>query len=147
MYNMAMSLKKAGARVKIIAFNTKKHFIDPSLIPESFNADFDPELIYLDATVRFGPALLNLVKGDSYNVSRFNSRLFHRTLAQILQREQFDIIQFESVFMTPYRKTIRKNSNAKVILRAHNVEFLIWKRLADTTSNAVKKWYLNFLSG
>ena len=147
MYNMAMSLKEAGAQVKIIAFNTKKHFIDPSRIPESFTADFSPELIYLDASVRLIPAMLNLVYGDSYNVSRFNSSLFHKTLSGVLDREQFDIIQLESVFMTPYVDTIRKKSKAKIILRAHNVEFVIWQRLAESTTGALKKWYLKFLSG
>jgi aspartate/glutamate racemase len=35
MYNMALSLKKAGAKVKVIALNTKKHFIDHASLQAS----------------------------------------------------------------------------------------------------------------
>jgi glycosyltransferase involved in cell wall biosynthesis len=42
--------------------------------------------------------------------------------------------------------TIKKYSNAKIILRAHNVEWLIWKRLADACTNPIKKMYLRFLT-
>jgi len=146
MYNMAMSLKKANARVKIVAFNTKKHFVDPAKMPDDFVASFNPELVFLDATVKIFPALLNLVGQKSYNVSRFNTKLFNDTLVQILDREQFDIIQLESLFMTPYLKTIRSKSKAPVILRSHNVEFLIWQRLASSEKNSIKKWYIELLS-
>ncbi|HEX5002813.1 MAG TPA: glycosyltransferase family 4 protein, partial [Bacteroidia bacterium] len=33
-----------------------------------------------------------------------------------------------------------------VFLRTHNVEYEIWKRLAGSADNLLKKWYLNFLS-
>jgi glycosyltransferase involved in cell wall biosynthesis len=147
MYNMARSLKKAGMQVKILAFNTRKHFVNPAALPENFREDFDPEMVYLDATVKLLPAAWNLLKGDSYNVSRFDSGLFHRTLSGLLQREQYDIIQMESLFMTPYLATIRKYSQATIVFRSHNVEFVIWKRLAGATTNRIKKWYLNLLSG
>ncbi len=146
MFNMAVALKKAGACVKILAFNTKKHFVDPSTLPEQFVTDFSPELVYLDATVRPVPAFLNLLGGGSYNVSRFKTQLFKDTLEQLLDREQFDVIQLESLFMTPYLQTIRKKSKAPVILRSHNVEFQIWQRLASTEKNSFKKWYLTLLS-
>ena len=146
MYNMARSLKKTGTDVKILTFNTRKHFIDPASLPEEFVSAFDPEMVYLDASVKALPAMLNLVRGDSYNISRFDTPLFHTTLASLLQREQYDVIQMESLFMTPYLTTIRKYSKAPVIYRSHNVEYLIWKRLAATTTQPLKKWYLNFLS-
>lgn len=146
MYNMSMALKKSGAEVKILAFNTKKHFVDPSKMPESFVHDFQPELVYLDATVKILPALISLVAGSSYNMSRFNTKLFRETLEQLLDREEFDIIQLESLYMTPYLETIRKKSKATVILRSHNVEFLIWQRLALSEKNIFRKWYLDILS-
>ena len=146
MYNMAMALNKSGVAVKILAFNTKKHFVDPSTLPEQFVATFQPELVYLDATVKFVPALVNLVAGGSYNVNRFHTRLFNDTLEQILDRDEFDVIQMESLFMTPYLDTIRKKSKALVVLRSHNVEYLIWQRLAVSEKNTLKKWYLELLS-
>ncbi len=146
MYNMAKALKKAQAHVKILAFNTKKHFVDPAGIPVDVVSDFNPEFVYLDATVKPLPALFNLVSGSSYNVSRFNTNLFRQTLEQLLDREEFDVIQMESLFMTPYLNTIRKKTKAKIILRSHNVEFLIWQRLAASEKNSIRKWYLQLLS-
>ncbi|MDQ3049511.1 MAG: glycosyltransferase family 4 protein [Bacteroidota bacterium] len=146
MYNMAKSLKKAEASVKILAFNTKKHFVDPAAIPEHVTADFNPEFVYLDASVKPLPAFLNLLGGSSYNVSRFNTQLFRETLEQLLDREEFDVVQMESLFMTPYLNTIRKKTKAKIVLRSHNVEFLIWQRLAASEKNSIRKWYLQLLS-
>jgi glycosyltransferase involved in cell wall biosynthesis len=33
-----------------------------------------------------------------------------------------------------------------VVLRAHNVEYVIWQRMAAATGNPLKRWYLDFLS-
>ena len=40
---------------------------------------------------------------------------------------------------------IRENSQARIVLRAHNVEHIIWKRLRDAEHrNPLKRWYLGF---
>jgi len=54
-------------------------------------------------------------------------------------------VQLEGINLAPYIPTIRANSTAKVVMRAHNVEFEIWERVADTTSFLPKKWYLRYL--
>jgi glycosyltransferase involved in cell wall biosynthesis len=48
--------------------------------------------------------------------------------------------------MTPYILTIRQNSSAKIVLRSHNLEHLIWERLANSTGNKAKKIYLKHLA-
>ncbi|HMT28701.1 MAG TPA: glycosyltransferase family 4 protein [Bacteroidia bacterium] len=146
MYNMAYALHKAGAQVKILSFNTKKHYVDLKNVPEEFTKIFKPESVYLDATVKAVPAFLNLFSSESYNISRFNVQEFHDKLEEILSHETFDIIQLESLFVTPYLTTIRKFTSAKIVFRAHNVEYIIWERLAASTRNPVKKWYLNLLA-
>ncbi len=146
MYNNAISLAASGADVKILSFNTKKHYVDPGSIPGWFRDKFNPSFIYLDATVKPIPALINIFSNDSYNISRFDALSFHEALEKLLQLYSFDVIQLESLFMTPYISTIRKYSKAAIVLRAHNVEHIIWKRLAASSSNPVKKWYLHMLS-
>jgi glycosyltransferase involved in cell wall biosynthesis len=49
------------------------------------------------------------------------------------------------VYMAPYIETIRENSKAMIVLRAHNVEHLIWDRIAKKTKFPPKKWYINHL--
>lgn len=146
MYTMANALNAAGATVKVVALNTRKHFVDPASLPETFVNNFKPEMVYIDASVRPLPALINIFTNKSYNISRFDVSLMHDELKRILSEKEFDIIQLESLFMAPYIDTIKKYSRAKIILRAHNVEYRIWERLAHSTGFAAKKWYLNLLS-
>ncbi len=146
-YNLAESLTNAGASVKMLSFNTKKHFIADKNIPEIQKQKFDLETVFVDASVKIFPALLNLFKKDeSYNIIRFDVEDFHLRLSQVLQKETYDIIQFEGLFLSPYIETARKYSNAKLVLRAHNVEWLIWKRMANAAANPIKKKYLELLT-
>lgn len=146
-YNLASSLNHAGAEVKMLSFNTKKHFIPETTIPLSEKEKFKHESVFVDASVKPIPALLNVFKKEeSYNIVRFDVKEFHEKLKSILQKEEFDIVQFEGLFLSPYIDTVKKYSSAKTILRAHNVEWLIWKRLAGSSTNFFKKAYLQFLT-
>lgn len=147
MYNLAESLTLSGAEVKMLSFNTKKHFTDISTIDAELLEKYKLETVYLDASVKISGAIKNLFrKNESYNIVRFDSDFFHHKLKSILQAESFDIIQFEGLFLSPYLQTARKYSKAKMILRAHNVEWLIWKRLAGASAHPIKKKYLSFLA-
>ncbi|HRH85156.1 MAG TPA: glycosyltransferase [Bacteroidia bacterium] len=147
MYNLAESLTASGAAVKMLSFNTKKHFMDANSIDAALLDKYKLETVFLDASVNAWDAFTNLFKpNESYNIVRFDSAAFHQKLKEILQSETFDFILFEGLFLSPYLQTVRTFSKAKCILRAHNVEWLIWKRLAAATTNSLKKIYLHFLS-
>lgn len=146
MYNMCRSLEIAGAELKILSFNTRKHFVSENSIPVDFMDRYHPEMVYLDATVRPLDALINLFGNESYNIERFDIPAMHHKLSEVLQHEPFDIIHLESLFMAPYLATIRSCTHAPVILRAHNVEFRIWERLAASCNSPLKKWYLKLLA-
>mgnify|MGYP003444847667 FL=1 len=147
MYNLAESLTAAGAEVKMLSFNTKKHFMDINSIDAALLEKYKLETVFLDASVNAWDAFANLFKpNESYNIVRFDSEAFHQKLKELLQSETFDFILFEGLFLSPYLQTVRTFSKAKCILRAHNVEWLIWKRLAKATKNPLKKAYLYFLS-
>ena len=147
MYNLAESLTASGAEVKMLSFNTKKHFMDINSIDAALLEKYKLETVFLDASVNAWDAFANLFKpNESYNIVRFDSEAFHQKLKELLQSETFDFILFEGLFLSPYLQTVRTFSKAKCILRAHNVEWLIWKRLAKATKNPLKKTYLYFLS-
>ena len=78
-------------------------------------------------------------------MERFISPEFENALIRILKEETFDIVQFEMLFMSPYLATVRKYSSARTVLRAHNIEHMIWKRIADTSRNPFKRIYLRHL--
>ena len=138
MNNLTIGLREQGHEVKVLAINTPKHFTDV--------AKSDIEAVLIDTSVKVFPALLNLLSSKSYNVVRFYSKAFEQKLIEILKSNKFDIVQLESVYVSMYIDVIRKNSNAKIILRAHNVEHQIWERAAELPANPLKKWYLKLLS-
>jgi polysaccharide biosynthesis protein PslH len=138
-------LLKAGCDVKMLAMNTKKHFIDLSSIPEKFRNDRHFEAVDVDTDAKPRAAFIALVRGYSYNLSRFKSEDFSKRLTQILQNGKFDIIHLEGLYLTPYIPIIRQHSDAPIILRTHNVEWQIWLKLASEEKNIIKKWYFNTL--
>lgn len=139
-------LIKAGHQVKVLAINSYKFNISPADIPVRYKEKTGIELI--DVNLKLNPlsALTALILKKSYHVSRFISGNFDKRLVSVLQDGHFDIVQLETLFMCPYINTIRQYSTAKIVLRAHNIEHLIWERIASETSNPLKKWYLSQLA-
>jgi glycosyltransferase involved in cell wall biosynthesis len=67
-------------------------------------------------------------------------------LKHLLLGEDFDVVILETVYMAVYVDVIRKYSSAKIILRPHNVEHLIWKQIAENNHRGFKKLYLSILA-
>jgi glycosyltransferase involved in cell wall biosynthesis len=135
-----------GHEVKVLAVNSYKYNISPGDIPEEYHEKTGIELIDVDLRIRPVDALFNLFTDESYHVARFVSKKFSLKLVETLTSGKFDVVQLETVFMCPYIKVVRKYSDAKIILRAHNIEHLIWERIASETKNPVKKWYIGHLA-
>jgi polysaccharide biosynthesis protein PslH len=146
-FNMIKGLHEAGIDITVLSFNTKKHYVDTAAIPENVKQMAKMHSVYLDATVTPKDAFLNLLTpGKSYNVSRFENKQFKEKLKNILQEEKFDLVQLEGLYVSMYVDAIRMYSDAKIIMRAHNIEFLIWERMADVEKNRLKEWYLRVLA-
>ncbi|NOU48640.1 MAG: glycosyltransferase [Bacteroidales bacterium] len=146
MNSIIQGLLNAGHQVKILAVNSDKYKVKQKDIPTEYQNKTGIELIHINLSVNPLHAFLNLFTNTSYHVQRFISKQFDEHLTHILQHETFDVVQFETVFMAPYISTVQKYSKAKLILRAHNIEHLIWERLAASEANPLKKWYLQHLS-
>lgn len=146
MNNMINGLIEAGHQVKILALNTNKYSVNPENIPIDYREKTGIELVYIDLGIKVFDAFFNLFTSKSYHVERFKSKAFEQKLISVLSNQDFDIVQIELVYMSPYLDIIRKHSNAKIILRAHNIEHLIWERLESSEKNPLKKLYLKHLS-
>ncbi len=145
MNSIVNGLIEAGHKVKILAVNSEKYHIKEKDIPQSYKKKTNIELVTLDLRIRPLEALKNLFSENSYHVERFISEEFKKKLIDILKKDRYDIVQLEMIYMAPYIDTIRAYSDAKIVLRAHNVEHLIWDRIAKKTRFLPKKWYLNHL--
>ena len=146
MYNLQKALHSNGAKLKVLSFNTIKQLANLNSLDKDYLEMTGLEGIYLDNRIKPFAALFNIFTGESYHIIRFVRRDFEEALVKILKENEYDVIQLESLYMIPYLDAIRKFSKAPVILRTHNIEHLIWKRLAESAKNPLRKWYLNLLT-
>jgi glycosyltransferase involved in cell wall biosynthesis len=146
MNSIITGLLDAGHQVKILAVNNEKYKVSEADIPEDYKRKTGIELIDVDLRVRPLKAFVNLFTNKSYHVERFISKEFKARLAEVLEKEHFDVVQLEMLYMMPYVETIREHSKAMIVLRAHNVEHKIWERIAKETRFFAKRWYINHLA-
>jgi glycosyltransferase involved in cell wall biosynthesis len=146
MHQLSDSLSHLGHEVRILAMNTHKQSFDEKEWDEDYVRKFRPEQVFIDTRLKRMDAARNLFSAKSYNIERFHSQAFSDKLAQILSSEKFDIIQLESIYVASYLPVIRKYSQAKVVLRAHNIEHLIWERIAGWEQRSLRKKYLKMLA-
>jgi glycosyltransferase involved in cell wall biosynthesis len=139
-------LIQAGHSIKMLAMNTVKHYVDESSIPEEFKKSTGLETVDIDNTVNAFSAFVALMKGESYNAARFESKQYAQKLQSILQKEEFDIVELEGLYLSSYIPLIRQFTSARIIMRAHNVEYKIWEGLANEEKNPLKKIYLSMLA-
>ncbi len=139
---LAKALSELGCEVTLLAMNTSKHRVDTEALD---HGEFDHyaavHTVPVDNHIRPAAALRNLFSDRSYHIERFDHQEFADKLRELLLREKFDVVQLETLYLAPYVPVIRENSNAAVVLRAHNVEHEIWERIA-ANSHTLKKWYL-----
>lgn len=128
--NLTKGFSRLGHSVTVLAMNTGKHFINPAEMPLGLKKIATFRFIDVPAETSYTGAFLNLFfSSEPYTAVRFVSESFHRELFEILKETSFDIIQLEGSYLCPYIPAIRKVSEAKIALRAHNIESEIWKEL------------------
>ena len=146
MNSIVTGLLDAGHQVKILAVNSKKYNVTDDDIPDDYRKKTGIELIDVDLRIKPMQAFKNLFSKKSYHVERFISKEFTDRLIEVLKEDSFDIVQLETLYMTPYVETIREHSKALIVLRAHNVEHLIWERIAKGTRFFLKRYYIKHLA-
>ncbi len=147
MYNNTKAFYELGCKTDLLVINTKKHYVNVPELPSFFLSMLN-RVEWINANTDINPfdAFLNLFSSESYNLKRFNLKDFESKLIDLLKNNHYDIIHIEGLFVSVYVDIIRKYSKAKISLRAHNVEYLIWERMASSTNLLPKKWYLNLLA-
>ena len=135
-----------GHEVKIIAVNTPKYNIDIHTIDPAYRQATRIELVEVNTQLSIAGALKSLFTNVSYHVERFKSKRLEQKLIDVLSKENIDVVIFETIYLAIYADIIRKYSRAKLILRAHNIEHTVWRRIALNTSFGLKKMYLSLLA-
>ena len=163
-YGMLRSLAENGAEVDFFSFNTKKHFAENAIIEKYFGF-CKVHLVSLDAGVKPLKALWNLLFGGSYHLERYDDLEGAVELYDLIQSSNYDCVMVEGLYSMPITWRVMKqmsvrpnnggmdvdprNSNETIqkepikwVYRSHNLEYQIWERLAISTPQPLKKWYL-----
>lgn len=138
-WNLALHLKKEGHSVELACLNTQKHFVPLEEVPPLLDGI---HAIPIDTTIRWKGVFQNLFSPLPYIAERFVSADFQMLLEKLLRKNTYEIIQLEGLYMSPYIETIRRFTQTPIVLRAHNVEYKIWERVAQAESHPIKRTYL-----
>ena len=133
------ALLEQGCNVTFLCMETDKH---PSLNSIT-NTNLNFKTIYVNTKLKITSALSNMFTKQSYILSRFNHNVFRKALKNILKKQTFDTILFESLYTSAYLNTVNEHSNAKKLYRAHNIEHHIWFEHSNQKKNIFKRWYIN----
>jgi glycosyltransferase involved in cell wall biosynthesis len=145
-HGLTKSLSELGCEVSLLAMNTSKHFFSGPGLPAAMDHYREVRTVAVDNAITPAAALSNLLRGTSYHISRFDQAGYREALIGWLREEEFDIVQLETLYLAPYLATIRRYSDAQVVMRSHNVEHEIWERCAENIRFAPKRWYLRHIT-
>jgi len=145
-HGLSKSLAELGCAVSLLAMNTSKHFFGGSELPAEMSHYQEVRTVSVDNKISPGAAVGNLLRGTSYHISRFDCPAYHEKLAAWLEEVAFDVVQLETLYLSPYVPTIRRHTEARVVMRSHNVEHEIWERCSANIRFAPKRWYLRHLT-
>ncbi|MFP5080611.1 glycosyltransferase family 4 protein [Pedobacter sp. JCM 36344] len=145
-YNTIKGLLRLGVEVTLFSINPVKNKVDVEDIYDPIFESIKFHSFSLDTDVNVWGALFNIFSNQSYNVSRYFDEEAGRLLENVLRENVFDIVQFEGLFVVPYLDIVKGNSSAKIIYRAHNIEFDVWERVAMIERFTPRRKYLQFLA-
>ncbi len=130
----------------LLAMNTTKHHVKLPIDDEYFSRLQDFQTIDIDNDVKPIGAFRNLFQQDSYVLARFISHDFSQKLAEMIEKIQPDVVQFETLFTAYYIDELKPQfPQVNMVYRMHNVEHEIWNTLSDMGA-AWRRWYLGLIS-
>jgi len=142
-YSITKGLVENGCEIDLVSINTPKHS-QPTDAMKGLANQYD---VFVNTNINPVKLLFNLLfKEIPYNVERFISEDVISVISNLLQKNTYDYIQVEGTFVAFYIEVIKKLTNCPVIIRAHNIEYVIWERLSYNEKNPLKKWFYKSLS-
>jgi len=146
--HISRSLRDMGCEMTLLTMNTSKHYYKTGEAPLPTELSHYKEIyaVDVDNTIRSWDAFKNLFSKESYHITRFQSDAFADQLLSLLKKNNYDIIQLETLYLAPYYDLIKNNSDALIVMRAHNIEHEIWDRITEQIDFTPKKLYLSYLA-
>lgn len=143
---LTADLFSAGYTVDCLTFSSEKHRFHPELFQASPWNEMPIQHVPISLKTSPFPALKALLKGESYNLSRFWHPLWEEKLRE-KSKEKYDVILFDSLFSANSVEKIKQwFPNSACFLRSHNVEGALWTEQANKATSFLKKVYLQLLA-
>jgi glycosyltransferase involved in cell wall biosynthesis len=140
--HLAEQFARQGNAVTLLAMQTPKHDQPIGTIDKELLDLIAIHSVFVDTRITIFGIIRNIFTFIPYHIQRFISKKYKNKLKEILTAGHFDIIQLEGLFLVPYIPCIIQYTNAKIVLRSHNIEGNIWKRMAVNETNLMKKFFL-----
>ncbi|QKJ31914.1 glycosyltransferase family 4 protein [Mucilaginibacter mali] len=142
--NTIRGLVDKGHEVSLVSLNDQKK-TDKEVEQDELLTRINYRSYNIDTTTSFRDAINRLFNKHSA-IDRYHDAAFERLLVREVRNTAYDIIQFEGLFVAPYLESVRKNTKAKLVYRAHNIEHQVWHRLAMQKQDPIKRFFLNMIS-
>ena len=146
MFRFLVCLLEGGNEIDHICISTHKHPFDADSYPGDLRKKISVEHVRIATEVKPKEVVKHLFNRRSYNIARFDSPLLHEKINYHLKQKEYTHVILDSLYTCPYIDTIRSASKAKIIVRTHNVEHLIWQQLASNQKGTFRKWYMKRLA-
>ncbi len=136
-----------GVNLKIISMQTSKHPQITEKLPLKISNNVSFDVIPINTDIKLFKLIQNLFFSKlPYNLERFYSTKFSGKIISSLKGNTFDIVLLEGLSMAIYIPVIQSYTSAKIIMRAHNIEYKIWEGLAGDKKGMLNKRYLKIIS-
>lgn len=87
---------------------------------------------------RLGLAAKSLFSSRPYTIGWLRSRAFEDIVADMLAKNDYDVVHFDTISLAPYRRLVE---DTPCVLDHHNVESQLLARRAENERNPLKSWY------
>jgi len=141
---MIEGYRQAGWQVSLLSMNTPQYYVQPHVLNGIYRelsrfewVDISPEGRPLDAIKNY------LLRKTPAHVAAFYQSAFEQKLVAMVAEIDPDVVQMESVFLSPYLPAVKSTSNAVVALRPHHLEYMIWHGLLEKNKNKFRKVYFS----
>ncbi|MXV17905.1 glycosyltransferase family 4 protein [Hufsiella ginkgonis] len=140
-HNTISGLVSEGAEVTLFSLNPADNFVETGSLDDPLLKKIRFQTAAIINTLSTWELVLGLLARRSFHVSRFYKSVPVAKLKNLLKHDTFDVIQLEGLFVMPYLNTIRQHSNAKIVYRAHNIEYLVSGTNASSQRSPLRRIY------
>lgn len=145
-HNTMQGMVDEGAEVTLFSLNPHKHYTEVRHLNDPLLNKINLRTCSINTDFNNWDAFKGFLSKKSHNISRFYKANVVAQLKDVLRKTEFDIIQIEGLFVVSYLPIIRQLSRAKVVYRAHNIEYQIWERQANSARSPLRRLYFNILA-